>query len=393
MDDRHTHALPPDTRLDCYRIESVLGSGAFGITYAAEDLELHRRVAVKEYFPAGLAQRAAEGSTIAPTSTASAELYTYGRAQFMQEARVLAQFAEPNIVRIHRYMEANDTAYLVMNYEDGHTLGRVLRRFGKLKERQLLAVAMHALRGLSALHGKGILHGDIKPANILVRRSGPPLLIDFGAARLAVGRKRGNMKSVMTPPFSALELFGQEGREGPWTDIYALGATLFQCASGQSPCLVTDRLDARQCGRVDPMAVALGGCSDRLSRELIDCIDWMLEPASNARPQSTGELLEHLVAIVRGDTGQERHGPATQVGPRPPPIQDPLLSAAQAALTEAVGPIAALLVERAATDSADGAMFLELLASKIPDAEGRGRFMAACNPFIAYANQPASLPH
>ena len=159
--------------VDNYRIDSVLGVGGFGVTYKAFDQQLERTVAVKEYFPSGLAYRAEDGTTLRARTASGEEHYEYGLNRFLDEARTLAKFQHPSIVRVSRFIETNGTAYLVMDFEEGETLEATIIRVGRVDAHQVFALAVHILRGLGAVHDKQYLHRDIKPANVLARHHGP----------------------------------------------------------------------------------------------------------------------------------------------------------------------------------------------------------------------------
>ncbi|MCK7466880.1 MAG: serine/threonine protein kinase [Desulfosudis oleivorans] len=216
-------------------IENVLGHGGFGITYLAGDSRLGAKVAIKEYFPQAYAHRD-HTQTIHPNragDSGDAENYRWGLQEFLKEARALAQFKHANIVRVLRFLEANGTAYMVMEYEEGESLsGFLAHQGGFLSEQALLSVFLPVLNGLQAVHDAGLLHLDIKPDNIYLRRSGPPMLIDFGAARQRQGENRSE-KIALTPGYAALEQYPGHGELGPWSDVYSMGATLYRCITGQ----------------------------------------------------------------------------------------------------------------------------------------------------------------
>src|SRR5262245_23254440 len=173
-------ALPPRHALHEYRIERVLGHGGFGITYLAADTALRKNVAIKEYLPAQFAIRA-EGATVMPRTRRLAEDYRWGLERFLDEARTLARFRHANIVPVLRFFEANGTAYIVMEYEDGRPLAELLAGPGRLPPARVRALLDGVMDGLAQIHGAGFLHRDIKPSNIIVRGDGAPVLIDFGA--------------------------------------------------------------------------------------------------------------------------------------------------------------------------------------------------------------------
>jgi serine/threonine protein kinase len=200
----YRNALPPQTVLHEYRIEQVLGAGGFGITYRARDTNLDKDVAIKEYLPGELAMRAPDGNVVAQATGHEAG-YKWGLERFLQEARTLAKFSHPHIVRVLRYFEANATAYMVMDYEKGDPLKVVLQHDPQPAEAKLKALITPLLDGLAAVHATGFLHRDIKPDNIFVRADSSPVLIDFGAARQAMGGETRSLTAILTPGFAPLE--------------------------------------------------------------------------------------------------------------------------------------------------------------------------------------------
>ncbi|MET0855310.1 MAG: serine/threonine-protein kinase, partial [Telluria sp.] len=216
-----------------YRIDSVLGQGGFGITYLATDIHLNAKVAIKEYLPAGFAQRSGDKS-VWPRWPDDAPMYQAGLDRFLVEARTLATFRHPNIVRVARFFEANRTAYMVLEYERGKSLKQWWPGRKRVREAELLGLLQPLLDGLAVVHAAGFLHRDIKPDNIYVRKDdGSLVLLDFGAARQAVGHA-GALADVVTPGFAPPEQY-DNGAQGPWTDIYSLGATLYWMIAGTKP--------------------------------------------------------------------------------------------------------------------------------------------------------------
>ncbi len=226
----HLHALPPGLQLvEDYRVERVLGSGGFGITYHAWDLNLDKAVAVKEYLPNELALRA-EGAMVRPKSAADEGDYRWGLARFLDEARTLARFDHPHLNKVHRYFEANGTAYMALDLIDGETLSRRLGRDGKLPPPPLRRLLGELLSGIGEIHRAGFTHCDVKPGNIMLRADGSAVLLDFGAARQAAGRRSRNIAAVLTPGYAPVEQYDAAGDDiGPWTDLYALGMVAYRC--------------------------------------------------------------------------------------------------------------------------------------------------------------------
>jgi len=282
LEDRdHRNTLPKGFWLNEYQIESVLGKpGGFGITYLATDTHLRQLVAIKEYLPTDFAVR--EGrSTVCVRSVSDEEAFRWGLKCFIEEARVLARFSHPNIVRVLRYFEENGTAYMVMEYQKGRCLTEYLNKKGTLAEKELLAIVIPLLNGLEEIHKAKILHRDIKPNNIYIRNDSQPVLLDFGSARYAVGQKSRSVTSIVTPGYAPLEQYDNElSDQGPWTDIYALGAVMYRAIYGEPPPTSTRRV------MKDPMIPAVEVGKDRYSEPLLKAIDWALQLSEEDRPQS-----------------------------------------------------------------------------------------------------------
>jgi serine/threonine protein kinase len=234
-------ALPAGTLIGRYQVASVLGQGGFGITYLARDTQLGRDVAVKEYLPAALAVRP-DGSSVLPRSTEVTDDFAWGRGRFIEEGRTLANLHEaPSIVKVFDFLEANGTAYIVMELLRGCTLESRVKAEGPLAPAGLQAILNPLLAGLQKVHDTGFLHRDIKPANVMLGADGSPTLIDFGAARAAMADRTRTMTAIFTPGYAAPEQF-TSAKQGPWTDIYGLSATLHYAITGSAPPSAFDRL-------------------------------------------------------------------------------------------------------------------------------------------------------
>jgi len=234
-------ALPAGARLRGYEILAVLGHGGFGVTYRARDTTLGRDVAIKEYLPTAVAIRE-DGTTVLPRSTALADEFRWGRDRFLQEARTLAKLdGAPAIVRVFDFLEANGTAYMVMALLDGEPLEQRLRRDGCLSQPAIEGLLYPLLDGLAAVHAAGFLHRDIKPDNIMLDAKSAPTLIDFGASRAPMAGGTTAMTAIFTPGYAAAEQF-TSAKQGPWTDIYGLCATLYHAIVGRPPPSAFDRM-------------------------------------------------------------------------------------------------------------------------------------------------------
>lgn len=227
-----------------YLIGRVLGQGGFGITYLGIDLNLYKKVAIKEYLPSSLASREVDISTIAPFKEPAETFYYKGLQSFILEARSVAKFSRNiHIVNVNNYFEDNNTGYMVMDYIEGEPLSDFLKRKGgKLPLDEALKILFTIFDALEAVHLIGIYHRDISPQNIIITREGVPVLIDFGAARYIVGEQSQSLDVILKPGYSPLEQYASKGKIGPWTDIYACGAMFYQMITGKLPRPATDRV-------------------------------------------------------------------------------------------------------------------------------------------------------
>ncbi len=296
----HKNALQSGYRLAEYTIESVLGHGGFGITYLARDLTLGAQVAIKEYLPHEIASRD-QKTAILPNATRHAiHDYHAGLKNFVKEARALARFKHPNIVRVLRFFEANSTAYMVMEYEQGTSLSDYLsKRSQKLDEPELLRIFLPILNGLHAVHGNGLLHLDIKPENIYLRSSGDPMLIDFGSARQAISGSSHFQRIALTHGYAPMEQYPDKGKPGPATDIYAIGASMYRCISGKHPEDALDRYQDVLKYKTDPLTPAVTIGRRHYRQQILDCVDWALQIYPKDRPQSAREMQDGLMGKNR----------------------------------------------------------------------------------------------
>ncbi len=279
-------ALEPGQTVYEYRIDKVLGGGGFGITYLAQDVNLQLPVAIKEYFPADVAVRG-EDRSVRVRTPEGASRFDWGLERFVDEARALASFRHPNIVKVLRYFKENGTAYIVMDYESGDPLKHWVMQQRGLDQAALLQLVFPLLDGLEAVHKLNFLHRDIKPDNIYIRADGSPVLLDFGAARRVSADH--DMTNIVSPGFAPFEQYHSKGNQGPWTDLYSLGAVLYWMTTGRKP------LEAAARVREDTMPKAVDVASRAAFGEpLLQAIDWALQPHEKDRPQSVAALREAL---------------------------------------------------------------------------------------------------
>ncbi|MGZ5204272.1 MAG: protein kinase domain-containing protein [Caldimonas sp.] len=289
-------ALPAGHRLHWYVIEQVLGQGGFGITYLAHDPNLDRRVAIKEYLPTEIARRRPDASA-RPRTESHAERYAWGLERFLSEARTLARFDHPNIVRVHSVFEANNTAYMVMRFEEGEDLASLLERRGTLPERELTDWLLPIMDGLEIVHASGFIHRDIKPENIYVRQDGSPVLLDFGSARQAFGSAK-TMTILVAPGYAPLEQYhGDATTQGPWTDIYGLGATCYRAIAGRPPLDSVARAKGVLGSSREILESALEAGRGRYREPLLAAVDHALKLSERDRPQRIADWRREIVAV------------------------------------------------------------------------------------------------
>jgi serine/threonine protein kinase len=282
----HRNSLKPGYELHWYTIKEILGQGGFGITYLSHDKNLKQDVAIKEYLPIELAVREGDAS-IHPVSEHHGKQYTWGLDRFITEAQTLAKFIHPNIVRVFSVFEENNTAYMVMAYEQGQSLQQKLTGKKTMEEAELLKILIPILGGLELVHEAGFIHRDIKPDNIFIRQDGSPVLLDFGSARQALGEQTKTLTSLVTPGYAPFEqYYSKSDEQGPWTDIYGLGATLYRAMSGIAPMDAVDRSKSILQGSQDIFVQALEIGQGKYSARFLKAIDHALKFKQTDRPQS-----------------------------------------------------------------------------------------------------------
>jgi serine/threonine protein kinase len=299
--------LPDGMALAGYRIVKKIASGGFSIVYLAYDGD-GNAVAIKEYLPSALALRQ-EGELAPSVSKNNLAIFRIGLKCFFEEGRALARISHPNVVRVLNFFRANDTVYMVMAYESGHSLqefiGRQHAKGGRIGEAFIRQIFTQVLKGLREVHANQLLHLDLKPANIYLRTDGTPMLLDFGAARQTVNTDIPTLQPMYTPGFAAPELYVRTEALGPWTDAYSIGASMFACMAGSPP----QPADARR--KDDRMDAHFERLRERYSPQLVDLVRWALQVDPLARPQSLFALQKALQEAV-----QEPVAPRAMPAPR-----------------------------------------------------------------------------
>jgi serine/threonine protein kinase len=294
--------LPNGHPLEEYTIDSQLSLGGFSIVYLATD-PTGRQVAIKEYLPNSLALRGT--GELKPLITPEhLGAFRYGMKCFFEEGRALARLSHPNVIRVLNFFRANETVYLVMEYEQGRTLQEFIQKHqGHITERFIRGVFTRMLNGLREVHSHKLLHLDLKPSNIYLRADNTPVLIDFGAARQTLSTDQPMLKPMYTPGYASPEHYGTRKDLGPWSDIYSVGAAMYTCLAGSPPQAADERIQK------DEVIPAIERWDGQFSERLLEIIDWCLNLNHLYRPQSVFALQKALVETV--------------VPPRPKPSPNP----------------------------------------------------------------------
>ena len=275
-----------------YLVGRTLGQGGFGITYAARDLKAQTSVAIKEYFPEGLAVRTAGTTRVLSGGPQQEESFAYGKGKFLEEARTLARFNDhPGIVSVRSYFEENGTGYFAMERLDGVSLLQYLRDAGgSLPWEAACDLLLPVFDALDTVHAAGIIHRDISPDNIFICREGSVKLLDFGAARYVFGEKSQSLSVILKHGYAPVEQYSRRGRQGPWTDVYALAATLYRTVTGRLP---PESIERRP---VDGLIAPSSLCRIPPEGEKALIIGLEVEPAD--RWQSAGEFKRALLGEI-----------------------------------------------------------------------------------------------
>jgi non-specific serine/threonine protein kinase len=281
-------ALPAGTVLREWRLEEVLGVGGFGIVYKGRGIYFNELVAIKEYFPSSISERDS-ADTVVPIDSDAEEVHALGLKKFVEEAKLLWNLStpsrHPNIVSVRSLFEIHGTAYMVMDFEDGTSLAKMIKQGRRFNERSLWNILQPIAEGLDRAHRVGVLHRDIKPPNILINEDNRPVLIDFGSARFTTAEATSTTVTFHTPPYAAIEQYVKTYDQGPWTDVYALGVVMYECVTGEKPPEVLERLHA---GLGKPLAE---GKWPGYTKKFLAAIDAAMTVKPEERPQSITEWL------------------------------------------------------------------------------------------------------
>ena len=320
--DNDSKALPAGASLGEFEILKVIGIGGFGIVYLANDHSLQRKIALKEYMPSSLAERSSD-SRVTVRSERHAETFQAGMRSFINEARLLAQFDHPSLLKVYRFWEANGTAYMAMPFYEGLTLSQTLRgRSTPPDEAWLKALLAPLLDALETIHAEQCFHRDIAPDNIMMLADDRPLLLDFGAARRAIGDMAQAFTVILKPGYAPIEQYADVAtmQQGPWTDIYALASVVHFAITGRAPVPSVARMIS------DPLLPLAQTAAGQYSDSFLKAIDRALSVRPEDRPQSVAELRSIL-----GLQNAAKPGAASESVPRQPAVAAAAVSAGEAA--------------------------------------------------------------
>ncbi|MBF0154935.1 MAG: DUF4115 domain-containing protein [Magnetococcales bacterium] len=291
--DQNGH-LGVDSTIDHYMIKRVLGHGGFGVTYLAINIDDQTDVAIKEYFPSGLAVRNQDGSVRARMGFT--DHFNKWKERFRKELMVLNQFSHKNIVKVLSFFESLGTTYIVMEFEEGKNLRTHLTQCPEMSETEVLNIVRQLLDSLDMLHDKKYLHRDIKPENIIIRPDGSPVLIDFGATRLVIDQVTHALTLVYTPAYTPLEQYaGDSKAQGPWSDIFSMGSVFFYMTTGVDPVPAPTRMAAINRGNIDPLPSIDNIINKKYPIYFLQAIEHAMQIKENDRPKTVSAWRNELL--------------------------------------------------------------------------------------------------
>ena len=316
----HIHEiLPKGTQLGVYEIKDDAPKiGLFDITYRAWNHHLKERVEIQEYFPHGLAVRSNDGLSVEFKTPDDQENFEFGLKAFLNQADTLIQIEHPNIATAENILQLNGTAYLIKNCPAGVSLSKLMQSQTAFAETEIKFILASTLNALQTIHAHNSVHGGIKPETIWLNKEGEPVLVDFAAARWAAAARTAKLDNVLAAGYAPIEQYEQASESvhepGPATDFYALAATMYYCMTHNQPAAAPSRIMALNKGEADPLAPLSQTPVSTYSPELLQAIDWMLQPQYADRPQSVSEILA-LLKLTQTDDATTPITPITSAQP------------------------------------------------------------------------------
>jgi serine/threonine protein kinase len=342
-----------------YKIGRLLGRGGFGATYLAWDINLRVRKAIKEFLPRQLVSRVSGGGQVHPYS-GSRDAFNVGLEQFLREARNLAQVRDnPVIIAVLDFFQENDTAYMVMEYLDGSTLEQYMTAKGRLDISVILELVVPVADALRACHAIGLIHRDIAPDNIFLTSDGRVKLLDFGAARFAIGSRSTNLSVILKEGYAPFEQYQRNGRQGPWTDIYALTATLYRLLTNELPTTAPDRVGGTRLPLPAEKGIKLAGGLQAL-----------LQKGLAIRPEERYQTVDAFLSDLKAASTADAERSSSSA-----PLDPELLSEIERDLASFIGPVASIAKKRALRQSSDIAVLCDLLSMYVENPQDRAAFL------------------
>jgi len=305
----HDQALPEGTKIGIFEVKEIIEISNFNITYRGWNHELKKRVAIQEYFPYELADRTGNGQSVKPKTAVEKENFICGLKAFLSQAAILTQLKHPNIASIESVAQFNDTAYLIINYQEGVSLAKLALTPTSFTETKIRSILVSILSALQEIHGHNTIHGNIQPKTIWMNKDDNPLLVDLAAAQLAIAARINRLTDELAKGYAPAESYKLASMPGPTADFYGLGATLYYCMTHIQPADAHQRITAINEGKPDPVVPLDKFPGNVYSQELTQTIGWMLKPQSADRPQSVSEILTLLKSQQIGDSSPQINSP------------------------------------------------------------------------------------
>ena len=308
QDQGQAQALKKGDQIGVYEIKGVIHVERSGIVYRIWNEHMNTVEVLAEYFPSDIARRLEDGHTVGPKSENERPAFEDGLKQFLQQAEILSDIKQVNIIRVHNELEFNDTGYMIMDDVGGTPLSKLTGASASFNQTELEYILVSVLEGLQKVHEHCTFHGDIHPSNIVIKKNGDPVLIDFSAAQLVIASHSDSPKQFLREGYAAAELYDRANSPGAASDLYSLGATIYRCITKTNPVSATERLSAINKNEPDPDKSVLDLAGSEYSETFLNTILRMLEPDVTKRYQSATEVLGDLTQnVADAESTEEVH--------------------------------------------------------------------------------------
>lgn len=305
----HDQTLPVGAKIGIFEVKEIMKVSNFNITYQGWNHDLKKRVAIQEYFPYELADRTANGQGVKPKTAVEKENFISGLKAFLSQAAILTQLKHPNIASTESIVQFNDTAYLIINYQEGVSLAKLALSPTSFTETKIRFILVSILNALQEIHGHNTIHGNIQPKTIWMNENDDPLLVDMAAAQLDIAARINRLTDELATGYAPAESYKLASMPGPTADFYGLAATLYYCMTHIQPTDAHLRITAVNEGKPDPIVPLDKFPGNVYSQELTQTIGWMLKPQSADRPQSASKILTLLKSQQIDDSSPQINSP------------------------------------------------------------------------------------